>query len=95
MSALGSIAARTDTRVRARTPRAAGIVDERTAFECERTEYDTALPFSLLDAWAHLPDFGATLDAALAKKRGFDRLMIGFNGTHAAPESDRDTYPRL
>lgn len=95
VSAVGSIAARTDTRVRARAPRAAGIVDERTAFECERTEYDTALPFSLLDAWAHLPDFGATLDAALAKKRGLDRLMIGFNGTHAAPESDRDTFPRL
>lgn len=95
VSTAGTIAARTDITSGPRIPREAGRVDTRTAYKCERTEYDAALPYSLLDAWAHLPDFRERMDKAIGKRRSLDRLMIGLNGTEVAVASDRTSSPRL
>lgn len=90
----GSIAARTDTASnKPRKPRNVAI--DPVPYRCERTEFDAELPYSVLDAWAQLPDFQQRLDDALAEQQALDQITIGFHGTQAAEETDRETYPQL
>ncbi|WP_347453660.1 phage major capsid protein, P2 family [Acinetobacter thermotolerans] len=64
-------------------------------YECKQTNFDVALPYSKLDAWAVFPDFHARWNSAVAKAIALDRIMIGFNGTTAAATTNRSTYPKL
>ena len=89
------IAGRTNTDLRPRTPRNAVDLAEDNSYHCEKTEFDVALPFSMLDGWAQFPDFEQRIDQAIGDRQALDRLMIGFNGTHAAEQTDRDAYPLL
>lgn len=89
----GAIAARTDTTKGPRKPRNVSI--DPAPYRCERTEFDAELPYSVLDAWAQLPDFQQRLDDALAEQQALDQITIGFHGTHAAEETDREAYPLL
>lgn len=90
------IAGRTNTDAGTpRTPRKAVDINSLNQYECKKTEFDVALPYSLLDGWAQFPDFAKKLDSAIGERQALDRLMIGFNGTHAAVQTDRDTYPLL
>lgn len=89
------IAGRTNTDLRPRTPRDAIDLAEDNSYHCEKTEFDVALPFSMLDGWAQFPDFEQRIDQAIGDRQALDRLMIGFNGTHAAEQTDRDAYPLL
>ncbi|KFA31091.1 P2 family phage major capsid protein, partial [Xanthomonas vasicola] len=41
------------------------------------------------------PDFQARLRDAIVKRQALDRLQIGFNGTHAAADTDRTAFPLL
>jgi len=89
------IASRTDTSGdKSRTP-----VDptglQSTKYECEKTNYDSALPYVKLDAWAMFPDFQTRIRDAILQRQGLDRIMIGFNGTQAAANTDRVQYPML
>lgn len=89
------IAGRTNTTNNPRQPRNVIDLDGRDAFKCVKTEYDVALPYAMLDAWAQFPDFRQRIDRAIAARQGLDRIMVGWNGTQAAVETDRDTYPLL
>ena len=89
------IAGRTNTDLGPRTPRHAVDLAEENSYRCEKTEFDVALPFSMLDGWAQFPDFEQRIDQAIGERQALDRLMIGFNGTHAAEQTDRDAYPLL
>ena len=64
-------------------------------YECKQTNFDVAIPYSKLDAWAVFSDFHARWTAAVAKAIGLDRIMIGFNGTSAAATTDRVANPKL
>ncbi|WP_244216313.1 phage major capsid protein, P2 family [Phytopseudomonas daroniae] len=49
----------------------------------------------MLDAWAQFADFAERIGQAIGERQALDRLMIGFNGTHASAETDREAYPLL
>jgi P2 family phage major capsid protein len=89
-----SIAGRTDTTQNPRSPRDVSALT-KDSYACKKTDFDTAIPYALLDAWAKFPDFQARLSAAIVERQALDRLMIGFNGTSAAATTNRGTNPLL
>ena len=90
----GTIAGRTDTTVRDRTPRdMVDLSDHR--YTCRKTEFDTAIPYARLDAWAGHPEFETILRDAVLRQQGLDRIMIGWNGVSAAAQTDRAANPLL
>lgn len=90
----GSIAGRTDTTQKDRQPRTVhGLTKD--SYDCKKTDFDTALAYATIDAWAKFQDFQARLAGAVAERQALDRIMIGFNGTSAADETNRSTNPLL
>lgn len=65
------------------------------SYHCRKTDYDTYIPYNKLDAWAGHKDFELKLRDLIIKSQALARLMIGFNGTHAAKDTDRAAYPLL
>lgn len=92
----GTIAGRTDTETgnKERNPRYVGQFQE-DKYECVQTNFDTAFPYARLDQWAKFKDFQVRLTKAIAERQALDRIMIGFNGTEAAEETDRSANPLL
>ena len=90
----GPIAGRTNTTEKDRTPRDLSALDA-TGYECRSTEFDTFVRWEKLDAWAKFRDFQARLRNMIIQQQSLDRIMIGFNGTSAAVETDRDANPLL
>ncbi len=92
----GTIAGRTDTSVNGqrRNPRDVSALDS-TGYECSKTDFDTAIRYALLDAWAHQPNFQILLRDAIVKQQALDRLMIGFHGTSIAADTNRAANPLL
>tara|TARA_B100002049_G_scaffold237050_1_gene225838 strand:+ start:2263 stop:3279 length:1017 start_codon:yes stop_codon:yes gene_type:complete len=90
----GPIAGRTDVNQNDRKPRDVHALDN-DKYQCESTEYDTHVRWATLDAWSKFPDFQTRLRNAIIKQQALDMLMIGFNGTHAATETDRLANPLL
>lgn len=89
-----SIAGRTDTSANARSPRDVHALSKDT-YNCKKTDFDTAIPYALLDAWAKFPEFQALLSGSIVERQALDRIMIGFNGTSAAATTDRAANPLL
>lgn len=90
-----TIAGRTDTSGGGeRIPRDVSGMDSND-YECKQTDFDTALRYSQLDAWAHRPEFQTLIRDAILQRQALDRLMIGFNGTSAAATTNRATNPLL
>ena len=89
-----TIAGRTDVSAKDRTPRDLSDMGAN-GYECFLTEFDTAVPYAKIDAWAKFPQFQAMLRDAIVRQQALDRIMIGFNGTSAAAETDRVANPLL
>ncbi|OTQ74761.1 phage major capsid protein, P2 family [Gilliamella sp. N-G2] len=90
----GTTAGTTDTTAQDRE--AVDISDlNKFRYRCEQTNYDTSIRYAKLDAWRHKKNFQTLLRDALIKQKALDRIMIGFNGTHRAPTSNKTTYPLL
>ncbi|MEQ5834235.1 phage major capsid protein, P2 family [Marinobacter sp. NFXS9] len=89
-----TIAGRTDTSAKDRTPRDVADLGAN-GYECFLTEFDTALPYARIDAWAKFPEFQAMVRDAILRQQALDRIMVGFNGTSAATETDRTANPLL
>lgn len=64
-------------------------------YECFKTNYDTAISYTKLDAWAKFDDFQIRVRDAIIQRQGLDRIMVGWNGTSAAPNTDRVANPML
>jgi len=90
----GPIAGRTDTSAKDRTPRDLTSLDANQ-YECVSTEFDTFLSWQKMDAWAKFRDFQVRVRNAILRQQALDRIMIGFNGTSAASETDRAANPML
>lgn len=91
----GTIAGRTDTSGDAeRNPRDVTALDSNM-YVCEKTDFDTAIPYSRLDAWARQKNFQSLLRDAIIHRQALDRIMIGFNGTSAAKNTNRTANPLL
>ena len=91
----GSIAGRTNTAGNNRRHPADHSALTKDSFSCEKTDFDSAFPYALVDQWAKFPDFQVRLSGAIARRHGLDRIMIGFNGTTAAAATNRGTNPLL
>lgn len=90
----GTIAGRTNTNNGERQPiDPTGLT--ATSYRCEKTNFDTAIKYAKLDAWAHKPEFQTILRDAIVKRQGLDRMMIGWHGTSVAAETDRVANPLL
>lgn len=91
----GPTAGRTNTS--ANTPRQPRDVSglSKDTYSCKKTNFDTAFPYAKLDAWAKFPDFQPRLSASIAERQGLDRIMIGFNGTSVAVDTNLATNPLL
>ncbi|MGL6405531.1 phage major capsid protein, P2 family [Aeromonas veronii] len=64
-------------------------------YRCEQTNFDTALRYAKIDAWAKFKDFQTRIRDALLQRQALDRIMIGFNGISRAATSNRVTNPLL
>lgn len=78
-----------------RTPTDPTDTTDDGGYHCRQTNFDHAIPYAKLDAWRHKPEFQTLLRDVILKQQGRDRIMIGFNGTSAAPQTDRATNPLL
>lgn len=91
----GPVASRTDTAGGNRRSPANVAAFVKDSYHCKQTNFDTAFPYPLLDAWAKFPDFQVRLSSSILKRQALDRIMIGFNGTSAATATNRTTNPLL
>lgn len=95
VSVSSTIASRTDTSGNSeREPRDVTALDAQ-GYECEKTDFDTAIPYARLDAWARHKNFQTLLRDAILQRQVLDRIMIGFNGTSIAANTNRATNPLL
>lgn len=90
----GPVTGRTDTKTADREAKDASGLD-KTQYELYPTESDVGMPYAKIDAWAKFPDFHQKYSAAVQKQIALDRIMVGFHGTHAAPDTDITQYPLL
>ncbi len=90
----GPVASRTDTTGADRGTRDAASLGGQ-GYQCVQTNYDTHVRYATLDMWAKFPDFQLRLSRAIRQQCALDRIMIGFNGTSAAANTNRVTNPLL
>src|SRR3546814_8474644 len=90
------MASRTNTAAgNRRTPTDPTDSAVKDTYFCRKTDFDSAIPYAKADAWRHRPEFQTLMRDAITKQQGLDRIMIGWNGTSAAIETDRDANPML
>lgn len=91
----GTIAGRTDTsgNKSRQTQDAAGLTSDK--YECVQTDYDTHIRYATLDSWAKFKDFQTRISNQVLQRCALDRIMIGWNGTSAAADTDRVANPLL
>lgn len=90
----GPIASTTDTKTKDREPKSlASLAGEQYA--CEKVNFDTAMPYELLDSWAKFPDFMQRLSNQITKQIRLDLIMMGFNGEKRSVSSDISTNKLL
>jgi len=87
LGASGPVAGRTNTAEKDRKPRAVTGLTKRE-YTCRKTDFDTFVPYALLDSWAKFPDFHARIRDHVTRQIARDRLMIGWNGTSAAANTN-------
>lgn len=90
----GPIAGRTNVANQDRQTRDLSTLDAN-GYECRMTEFDTHLGYNKIDAWAKFPNFQALIRDAIVRQQALDRMMIGFNGTSAAAQTDPVANPLL
>ncbi|WP_374365945.1 phage major capsid protein, P2 family [Stutzerimonas sp.] len=91
----GPIASRTNTKTGGRRNPADRSDLTKDTYSCKQTNFDSAFPYALIDAWAKFPDFQVRLSGSITERQALDRIMIGFNGTSAAATSDIAANPLL
>lgn len=87
------IAARTDTaKGGTRIPRK---IKPNTGmpYECKQVNFDSALSYETIDAWAHHDDFDDCFEREIQKHANLDLIRVGFFGKETANNSDEARYP--
>jgi hypothetical protein len=92
----GPIASRTNTAAGNRRnpgdPTNDGVLGR---YHCRQTNFDHSLRYAKLDAWRHKPEFQTIIRDVILRQQARDRIMVGFNGTHAAVQTDKVAFPLL
>ena len=86
------IARRTSEANLPRQPRYVGQMDDRE-YRLYETEFDTKLPWHLIDAWSKFKDFPIRYARHVAISVALSRISIGWHGTSAAAQSNPATNP--
>lgn len=89
----GPIASRTNTAAGNRRNPSDPSALSKDSYICKKTDFDSAIPYALLDAWAKFPDFQVRLTGSIAQRQGLDRIMIGWHGVSAAAATNPVTNP--
>lgn len=89
-----TIASRTNTATTARQPAEPQTL-ENYDYTCVHTDMDTSISYQQLDAWAKFPNFANLVRAAIIEQQALDRIMVGWNGTSAAANTNRGANPLL
>lgn len=71
------------------------IAMDSTSYLCRKTDFDTQITYRQLDQWAKFPNFQRLVRDAILGQVARDRIMIGWNGTSAAAETNRTANPML
>lgn len=85
-------ASTTDTTDKERVPVDLTDMDSNPYF-CSKTNFDTYIPYSKLDAWAFIPEFQAMIRDVTVQNQALDRIRVGFNGVSRSANSDRAKNP--
>ena len=94
MGTSGPVAGRTDTDKADRQPRSVTDLEKHT-YLCQQTNFDTYTTYDQLDTWAKFPDFQTRMRNHVTQQVARDRLMIGWNGTSIATDTDPVKNPLL
>lgn len=95
MSLSGRVASRTDTSGSAeRTAKHLTNLATKT-YELFPTEFDVALLYALIDAWAKFPDFATRYMQLVRQAIGNDMLTVGWHGTSTAGTTNLGSNPNL
>lgn len=89
------VASRTDTSGNGTRKTVDPTALGQEGYECVQVNYDTHIRYAKLDAWAKHKDFQPKISGAIVERCALDRIMVGFNGTHAAADTALATYPLL
>lgn len=93
LGATGMIASRTDTTgAGKRTPKDYSSLGSMP-YMCEQTNFDTAVRYAKLDAWAHMPNFNALLSKAHREQIDANKITIGWYGESVAANTDPAANP--
>lgn len=68
---------------------------ESNTYKCAKTDFDVALRYEKMDAWARFPDFYAKWKVFVERAIALDMIMIGWNGKSVAVTTDRNANPLL
>jgi P2 family phage major capsid protein len=88
-------ASRTDTSGNTRRQPKSHHSGTANAYFCNQVNFDTALTYKQLDAWAHQPNFNALVQQKLTRAHALSLISMGFNGHSVAADSDIVAYPML
>ncbi|EGU45419.1 MULTISPECIES: phage major capsid protein, P2 family [Vibrio] len=89
----GMIASRTDTSGSGkRTPKDHSSMGAMP-YMCEQTNFDTALRYAKLDAWAHHKNFNALISKATREQIDANKITIGWYGESADKNTDATANP--
>jgi len=86
------IARRTDEAHLPRKPKYIGSLDDRE-YRLYETEFDTKLPWAIIDAWSRFPDFAQRYAKHVAISVALSRISVGWNGLTAAANTDPAANP--
>ena len=64
-------------------------------YELFQTNSDVYLRYKTMDAWAKFKDFAERYVRYVQERIANDRELIGWNGTHAAADTDINAFPLL
>lgn len=92
MGQSGLLARRTNTGLHDREAANYSNLSNRD-YDLHSVEANVGLPYQLVDSWAKFPNFSALWNDTVRKAIANDRVRVGWHGTHAATETDPDTYP--
>ena len=91
------IASRTNTAdgSKKRTPKKVHDMTKVYEYLCVQTNFDTMITYAELDAWREYPDFEQRIVNRIIAQIALDTLMVGWNGTSAAADTDVAANPLL
>lgn len=89
-----TVASRTDTSVGDREAVDPAALSSQE-YHCEQTNFDTAISYGKVDMLANHHDFAVRMRNTIVNRKALDLIMMGFNGTHAAADTDREANPLL